>query len=402
MRYLFYSHDSYGLGHIRRTLLIAGTLLARDRDGVGLVVSGSARAHHFEFPPRCEYLKIPSVTKNSRGRYVARTIDLDLEQIVSLREALIKRAARSFRPDVLLVDHTPVGLCGEIRPLLGRQSDVLRGTARLLGMRDLIDEPAKVRRAWRDGNIYDCLRCYDRILVYGQQDFFDPIREYAIPDDIARRMVFTGYLRRNGARRPPGEWRAAHAPRTGRLVALTLGGGGDGYPLARSLMEGLEARRGPAPFELLIVTGPLMSPRKRGRLAARAARLEGVHLQRTCDDLPSLYSGADLVVAMAGYNTVCELASAGARVLLVPRVRPRLEQWMRSRQLADRGVVELLHPDEASPAALIAAVERALERPTPPRGWGLRLTGLETIGQVIVPISGPTVRRGGPSCEAIR
>lgn len=61
---------------------------------------------------------------------------------------------------------------------------------------------------------------------------------------------------------------------------------------------------------------------------------------------------AHSVVAMGGYNTVCELLHLGRRTLVVPRVKPRTEQLIRARRLAARDLVDFLHPAELSPAAL--------------------------------------------------
>lgn len=73
-------------------------------------------------------------------------------------------------------------------------------------------------------------------------------------------------------------------------------------------------------------------------------------------DLPSFFRLASVNVAMAGYNTTCELASTGKPAILVPRVQPRREQLLRARAFAARGLVNVLHPDELSAERLRAMV----------------------------------------------
>src|SRR5437867_11085615 len=114
MRFLFYSHDSYGLGHIRRTNVIADRLIRSFPAPSALVVTGSPRSHYFRYPPHCDSLKLPSIGKASNGRYVPRESDMALEEVVALRRRLILQAVTSFRPDVFFSDHTPNGIGGEI------------------------------------------------------------------------------------------------------------------------------------------------------------------------------------------------------------------------------------------------------------------------------------------------
>ncbi|GAB4370006.1 MAG: glycosyltransferase family protein [Acidobacteriota bacterium] len=384
MRALFYSHDSYGLGHIRRTLVLAERLLGDNPRASGLVLTGAPRASWLTYPARCDFVKLPSVTKDEDGRYVPLEPGERLEETIGLRQRLIEGAATFFAPDVLFADHVAAGLCGELLPLLERMQRTAPSTLRVLGMRDVIDEPQKVRRAFRASGTLDVIRRhYDRVLVYGTPEIFDPVREYSLPADVAEKLVFAGYLPRNGARTAPEAIRARYAPRTGRLVAVTAGGGGDGLPLMRAALRGYRALGPGAPFELLLVTGPLLSPRKRRRLQARAAGIEGLTVVEHERDLPAVYRAAEFVIGMAGYNAVCEMACAGVRALLVPRVFPRREQAIRAGRLAARGVVRVLDPAEATPERLMHEVLAGLDAPAPPRGWGLPFTALEVVSAQI-------------------
>jgi predicted glycosyltransferase len=377
MRILLYSPDSYGLGHVRRSISLAGTLMDRLNGASGLILTGAPRAHYFDYPAGCDYLKLPSMTKDDAGVYISRELDMTAANTVRFREELIRLSVSNFDPDVLLVDHSPLGLGGEIESTLRHLARNRPHTVRVLGMRDVIDEPERVKADWRRDGVYDVLRdAYDRILVYGQREVFDPIRAYAIPDDIARRMTFVGYISRGG-RAQLRNFRKRYARRTGRLVLVALGGGGDGNLLLRSFLRGYD-RLGRRPgFEVVAVTGPLMSPGKRAQFKEYAARLPGLTLLEYTDAMPDLIESADFVVSMGGYNTVCELACAGARALIVPRRHPRKEQWLRARLLAGRGVVDCFEDEEPDPDRLMDRVLAGLDAPVPPRGWGLDFSGLE-------------------------
>jgi len=383
-RVLFYSPDSYGLGHVRRTIAIAERVLEEFAEGSALVLTGAPRAHWFAYPPRCDYLKLPSVTKGEDGRYACLDLDLTLEETVRMRSRLIQEAAASFRPDVLLVDHNPIGLLGEAVPVLDDMAASHPGALRILGLRDVLDEPEAVLAVWRRDRVFEVLRRrYDLVLVYGQPDFFDPIRSYRFPADVAAKTRFVGYIGRNGGRTDPDEVRRGFAPRTGRLVVLTVGGGGDGNLLVRAFLEAVEGLGPEPPFESVVVTGPLMSPRKRERFRQWAARLDGVHLIEHAEDMPGLFRAADFVVAMGGYNTVAELAYVGARAVLVPRTFPRKEQLLRARRLEERGVASVLLPEEATPDRLARECLKGLERERPRRRWGLAFTGLDQVAALL-------------------
>ena len=67
----------------------------------------------------------------------------------------------------------------------------------ILGLRDIMDDAETVRRDWWKKNVYENLdKLYSEIWIYGNQDFYDPITEYAIPESVKRKMLFTGYIPR--------------------------------------------------------------------------------------------------------------------------------------------------------------------------------------------------------------
>jgi predicted glycosyltransferase len=185
---LLYCHDTFGLGHLRRTLSLVEALHERRPDLSQLVATGSPLAHGFRLPERVDYLKLPSVAKVGAG-YAARSLPLSLADVTALRTEILTAAARHLRPDLVVVDNVPAGLGGELLPAL-RELRRSRGTRLVLGLRDIVDEPERIRRAWtRDGS-YELLdEVYDRILVYGQPDLFDVAAEYGLSPAAQRSKV---------------------------------------------------------------------------------------------------------------------------------------------------------------------------------------------------------------------
>lgn len=117
-RILLYSHDTYGLGHLRRSLAIAGQI-AKDITGAHqLLITGSMVAGAFGLPPRLDMIKLPALSKRSTGEYKARTLPLSLAQTLAWREQMILDAVKTFQPDLVLVDKVPAGVHGELLPAL--------------------------------------------------------------------------------------------------------------------------------------------------------------------------------------------------------------------------------------------------------------------------------------------
>jgi len=397
MKLMLYSPDSYGLGHVRRSISLAEAVLERNPGSSALLLTGAPRAHYFDYPEHCDYLKLPSITKNSAGEYISRDLDLQPEKVIRMREGVIWLTAASFSPDVLLVDHSPIGIGGEIVPTLMRlAAGPDKRTTRVLGLRDVIDSPDRVRSAWARHNVIDVLRnAYDRILVYGDPGIFDVVDAYGIPADVASKLSYVGYLPRTGNRFAERAIRETYAPRTDRLVVVALGGGGDGNTLLSTTLTAYEQLGPKPPFEILAVTGPLMSPRKRKRFLATADALPGVSLLEYTDQMPEMFGAADLVVSMGGYNTICELACAGANALVVPRSHPRREQLIRVRLMQERGMLSYLYGTDVTPERLMAAVLGNLDQERRRRDWGLDFNGLHEAAALLSPHSTDPARALG-------
>ena len=199
-RVLIYSHDSFGLGHLRRCRTIAHSLVAHHKKLNVLILSGSPIVGRFSFRSRVDFVRVPGIIKRRNGEYTSLNLDFHVEQTLALRASIIEHTARVFRPDLFLVDKEPLGLLGEVRStlaLLRRQ-----GTTRLvLGLRDIMDDPTSLVEEWRRKRAIPALkRYYDQIWVYGLSQVYDPIESYGFPADVAAKTIFTGYLR---ARRTP-------------------------------------------------------------------------------------------------------------------------------------------------------------------------------------------------------
>src|SRR5262249_41924166 len=240
-RILLYSHDTFGLGHLRRNLAIAGRLSHALPGGSLLLLSGSQAVQQFALPPGTDIVKLPTVTKLGHEHYVAQGLTITPSEVLALRQGLILETVMSFKPDLLLVDHAPLGMRGELRPALEYMRANLPQSQVVLGLRDILDEPAVVRRTWREQAVYAALETfYDRLLIYGVPNVCDPIKAYELPALVAARTSFCGYIGRDDPITPSNTVRqeiglGVDDP----LVLVTAGGGGDGMPLLEAYVQAL-------------------------------------------------------------------------------------------------------------------------------------------------------------------
>jgi predicted glycosyltransferase len=382
-RILIYSHDTFGLGHLRRCRAIAHALVERYKQLSVLILSGSPIIGSFDFRARVDFVRVPGVIKLRNGEYTPLNLHLDIAETLLMRASIIQHTAEIFDPDLFIVDKEPVGLRGEVLPTL--KALKRRGTRLVLGLRDVMDEPRLLEPEWQRKKAMPALRdLYDEIWVYGLPQVCDPLEGIALPPRVRQKMVYTGYLHRE----VPTHGTPALLPEIANrpFLLVTTGGGGDGEALIDWVLRAYE--HDPLlPYPALLVLGPFMQPEKQAEFIDRAAKLKRVDAITFHKQLETLVSRATGVVAMGGYNTFCEVLSMDKRALIVPRTAPRLEQHIRAARAAELGLVATLPDDGSYDPAVMAAALRALPRQNRPSEVvvpGL-LEGLPNVSRLVAP-----------------
>jgi predicted glycosyltransferase len=178
-------------------------------------------------------------------------------------------------------------------------------------------------------------------------------------------MVYTGYLPREAA---------ADAPKV-RLekirppyILVTVGGGGDGEAIIDWVLRAYESGTA-LPYPALLVLGPFMGSDHQNDFLDRAEKLDDVEAITFDAHIEGLLTQAVGVVGMGGYNTFCEILSFDKRALIVPRVAPRREQYIRASQAARLDLVRVLADDGVRQADRMATALRTLpQQPLPSAG----------------------------------
>jgi len=378
VRVLIYSHDTFGLGHLRRCRTIAHALVEKYKGLSVLILSGSPIIGSFDFRARVDFVRIPGVIKLYNGEYTSLGLHIDLSQTMAIRASIIRHTAEMFAPNLFIVDKEPLGLKGELQETLSIMK--ARGTTLVLGLRDVMDEPTLLRREWKSRNLLPVLKeIYDEIWVYGHDKFWDPLAEMDVPASVREKMIYTGYLRRTVPQ-------ATKLPPVVDLeqpyLLVTAGGGGDGDQMIDWVLRAYET--GAKLMRAVLVLGPFMRPEMQAEVHERVASLDAVEVLTFDSHLELLMEKAAGVVAMGGYNTFCEILSLDKPALIMPRVAPRKEQLVRAQRASELGVAHMFVPSDTAEIEDFVIALRALPHQPKPSSAMLPgfMDGVENVGRL--------------------
>ena len=364
---MMYSHDTLGLGHIKRSLKIASYLVENYPDTSILLLSGSPLLHEFKLPENFDYIKLPSVRKTGREEYRSRQLKMEFDKIWQVRQSIILSSVEIYKPDIFLVDHSPLGMRSELLETLKYIKLHSPYTRLILGLRDIMDGPEEVLKAWKRQDVlaaFDFL--YDHILVYGSQDIFDPLYHYQIPGHLHKKFTFCGYITPlNGVDGEAGQIKQELGASGRPLILVTIGGGDDGFEVLDVFLKSVPLLNQQIDFESLVVSGPFLSSPQKLQID-KACKENKVHFREFVTDLSPYIKASDLVISMAGYNSVTEILRYGSKALLVPRVSPRQEQLLRATLLSERKLVNFIPLSQLNQENLSVALISQLKQKEKP------------------------------------
>ena len=356
-----YSPGMVGFGHIRRNASIAQALRSSVLAPAIVMIAEAWQTGALPMPSGVDCVTLPALRKAAEGVYSPRFVDIADRDVMALRARVIRGAIEGFDPDVLIVDHLPLGAARELASTLHHLRK--RGkTYCVLGLRDVLQDRETVQRVWSDPAYQNALRdCYDAIWIYSDRAVYDLVSECGVFDGVAERIRYTGYLDQRPRLELARSETDALLPRlrAGRLALCVVGGGFDGDPLAEAFLQA----ELPADMTGVVVTGPYMREQDRQRLNEALRWRPRMQLIDFLPEPVALMERADRVISMGGYNTICEILSFEKHALIVPRIGSGSEQWIRAQRMRDLGLIDVLHPDQLSPYALSEWLARDLGPP---------------------------------------
>jgi predicted glycosyltransferase len=353
---LLYVQHLLGIGHLRRSLLIAEALV---REGIRVIlISGGEPLSSLACTPAERVIQLPPIRALDAGFRVlvdetGRPID---EELRTARRSALLAAFAEEQPEALLIEAFPFGRRAfrfELDPLIEAARARRPRPLLLCSLRDVVVSPEDPRR--RKGIVDRVRNDFDFVLVHGDPAFIPLEDSFPLASEIRDKLIYTGYVaegHETGNAAISGETAGADE------VVVSVGGGAVGGALLRTA---LETRRQGCLANLrwrLLAGSNLPEP----EFTALAAGLpERVLLERYRIDLPQILRRCRVSVSQAGYNTVLDILAARAAAVVVPFASGReTEQSLRAERLAGRGVLELVPESQLCSETLASGIDRAI------------------------------------------
>ncbi len=374
---LVYSHDTFGLGNIRRMTAIAEDLVNRNPHWTILILSGSPMLQSFRLSPRIDYVKLPCLKRDTSGHYGVKSLGLSMDKTIQLRANIINCTVQEYQPDLVLTDKKPFGIQKELEPAFRWLKFRNAPTKLVLLLRDILDDPSITIPIWEKNQYHEIIRdLYDSILVVGEQGIYDLGKEYQFPKSSLEKLHYCGYLNKSpkGSMKPKQETELPN-------VMVTPGGGEDGTILLKYFLKGFKSYHVHARFNCYLLLGPELPDKTAKQAREIAEDFPNIYVKDFSNDPIQLIQKADLIVSMAGYNTVCECLSLNKRAVVVPRTTPSKEQYLRAQLMQDAKLLKFIEPTQLTSSYLMETIldELNTQNKYPKRQKTLTLSGLEKV-----------------------
>lgn len=382
-RMVIYSHDTYGLGHLRRNLALAQALVRINPAMRIVIVTGSRVASSFSATHGIELVELPAVVKTGPDMYESQGLSISLSLIKRARAAIIKDVVARFDPEIFYVDHSPLGMSNELVPVLDHLVSAHPSILRVIGLRDIIDSPRNVETGWgSDGVLAAITTYYDQVFVFGEEHLFDFAKAYQLgPDFKAKYLSYIGKPEfiEAGVRRA--NELSEHPDRGGHLL-ITAGGGGDGKEVCEFGIRVAKKLHIPA----LVVGGPLMNKDAMTEIGKLADDDDDILFIDFSPNIEELIVGARVAFSMAGYNTIVELCAARVPTIYMPRIYPREEQLVRATIFEKLGFGKMVLSEKWSFDDVCDQVNKYWESPLLPVATQVNMSAIPRFAsQIVVP-----------------
>lgn len=365
-RIMFYCQHILGMGHLVRSTAIVEALA---QDFEILFVLGGVIPKDFSVQQKVQILQLPPISSNSNLTHLqANDPDRSLDHVKALRRQILLSTFEAYKPDILVTELFPFGrkqFSFELLPLLeSAHRQNRRGrTMVVCSLRDILvlrkDQPEYEERVCQLVN-----RFYDLILVHGDPNHQQLHETFRIASELLCPVRYTGYV----VKKTSSELAASVPPQKQNAVQTVVVSNGGGQPvsghlLLESCLRAAEILQSVRPFHFHIFAGPFMEEETFQRLQHLASGIHSATFSRYTPNLAACLKQADLSISMAGYNTIMDVLSTGVRALVSPFIGGGdLEQTIRAQKMAQKGVLNILTPEQLDPPQLAEAILTALDR----------------------------------------
>jgi predicted glycosyltransferase len=355
---LFYCQHSLGMGHLVRSLTLAGALAERFHV---VLLSGGALPDCVQLPSSIEVLELPPIGLDDGRQLVSRS-ETGLAEAQLQRQQMILNAYSSLRPSAVVIELFPFGrkkFAAELLPLLEQAMNDPSFPVVVCSLRDIL-----VARSDHDivTSVERANRYFDAILVHSDPTFARLEESFHSPTPLHVPIHYTGFVTTHSQPRPASE--GASRPR----IVVSAGGGIVGETLFRTAAQAFQLLRATNDMEMKLIAGPFLPQTAWERLREMVDGWEGLRLERSVPELlPELFQ-ASASISQCGYNTTLEVLRSRIPALVVPFEEGReTEQTSRARKLAGVGALRMLRETEMTAHRLADEIQALLKfRPKDP------------------------------------
>ena len=352
---LFYCQHAMGMGHLVRSLALAGAL---SRSFRVVLLNGGELPSCISLPQTIEIVNLPPL-RLAAGQLISCDSRYSVVQAQDARMDQILRLCRQIHPEVLLIELYPFGRKKfefELRPLLeAAKTQSSFEPLIVCSLRDILvsgrSDPQKhEQRMVSTANLW-----FDAILVHSDPSFARLEESFRPRTSLSPSIHHTGFV--VGKRQKLPRDRSGSGP-----VVVSAGGGHYGFQLLSSAIAAHALLSETESLTMKVVAGPFLPEAQWEELRVAVDGRRGVTLVRSVPDLYSELCQARASVSQCGYNTAMEVIQAQIPALVVPFADGgEDEQLKRARRLEALGAMQVMEQKEMTPKRMAEEIRNLLK-----------------------------------------
>jgi len=360
---MFYCQYLTGMGHLVRSTEIVRSLAKHFQV---YFINGGPPIDGFEVPSEVELISLPALWLED-GKFEIPAGYASVETVKDCRKTLLLEAFDRVQPDCLITEFFPFGrhkLFFELLPLLQQIKSTAPATKIACSLRDVIGRATLAEEA---DMICELVNSYfDLILFHADAEFQCFAESFPRYEELNCDIKYTGFVAQSatGQKTTEDEQFLAKIDEDNPLILVTVGGGRLGYELLEAVIAASSSLERHIPHRWQLFTGPFLPEDQFLRLQQMAVGRRNINLRRFTPQLLDYMEKASLSISLTGYNTTMNILKTGVRSLVVPigHYDQDREQLVRTRKLAEMGVVEVLDLQELEPNALVKRILASLKK----------------------------------------
>jgi len=353
--FMYVQHLS-GIGHQHRSARIARALTARGiqvsyvSGGMPMPELDIGSSKRFQLPPA-----------RSRDQRYGELLDAEGHNVTTQwkddRCKYLLALLEESQANMVIVETYPFGrklMRFELEPLVDKVLNSKPKPLLICSVRDILEPRADVQRYAPMAAQVE--RYFDYVMIHSDPQLFDFADTFPLFDQISKKVLYTGYISEAGIETDSDQGSSVNCDYHDAVV-VSAGGGATGVDLFNIALAAREFSQQRDCLWLLLA-GPQFPQPEFEKLQAKASS-EFVVL-RNQSNFRELLNACRVSVSQAGYNTMLDLLSTGARAVLAPfALYNEREQVVRARHLSELGLARVVFAEDLSPRTLAKAIDCA-------------------------------------------